>query len=1278
MVLTTNFDRLIETAFERFSMPLQVVPVSVRGRLPDPRIVRSQNCLVKLHGEVLETRADFSLDDEPTDDDKTAFASYLTETPDSGIAQAGRSSADALLAAVPRTRRLLVVGYSGSDARCIQLIKYFLDRDIDGYARVYWICHSERDKNRLPQLFSEAGYAGRFVVAQTPRPDLLLYELYQCLMLCLPPGGLTYEFSHNVPPVREPEFDSVERDRDTVVDGVQSGKQLLREAASAVHGDSEVKHLARDVIVETAGQEVLRHLTGRPASESALGGYIAVTTPKLTAATPGIEKIVRVSIASGAVRALRIPFYKLAETPGRHCLWFELQDYTNPDALGGDIARTIALRVGRFQLQHVSLHPVAGGIERIAEPFQSLIGASTNSSAEPAAVKARQAFVRGWKDQLQEFRVDPVRWTLFIYGRDSPGGTAGWSTSPWTWKTYHALDVLLGCLAEVGFGIVHIPQPTDREQRKLASLRRWSTERPPAMGHPNTPNPKEVDRNHQEYRKRFHEPATPSSAYSKDVGSASELSIFDDLMESVRADIVASQSSFYRRTLFIYSLTLFRQARHPSSMFSEGTFQCPFRFNAFGVDNDWIRAEETTEWLKTLRNRRVLYDKLGGYLWMHRDIRIGLQCWLETLRLDAFDNRASCTSQSYFLGEVRARLHFWIGDWYYKAYVASGHMTPLIESIYHRIQAAQFARWARPRSVQYDRKDEIVSYRAVLARSALAEISKTLEMARPSLKLWLAGAVAGPMWSNGGLKPLRGQLLAATELFPSSWKFSRRKARKYFEERGHLNRMVADVIGAFADIGNAIVSEGGGMHKRRYRPPLVIRERTFPLTNGTEVSQDVIAIAARDEDFAADFRKRFDELGAADLLTQIESPPTSPGKIGDVERRISDEKAKWLLNQPMVGVRIHELIWLLGEFAYLLLRRAKLGFHASGGKSIDFPSWQKASIACNVGIDLCKHMSPALLQDELLAKVKFHAIYALALANLGRSFEAHRHLNEAHAILSKADTASPDTETATLCLRRSEVHITQCYWIKQFLEKCGGEIERGPTKGVKDRKYLRHLAANGLEWQSRTWMFCGLGTAYPTSPAWRTEDIREILATQHAVVPPLISECLRRASDDNDFLMQLGTLYSATLDDAWVELDRAGVHLAGASHSSLWWGRLATLRLRVFGLMLRDRPTIVNRKEEDREFAIEQTYSKAMRITAFDAYRKLRVIDYFVDAVSAYRVAVCDMQPFSAHGPEVIHRLEECRVEIKDMTVGGASGSFDAYHRNVAARVEKQWPAVLR
>lgn len=190
-ILTTNFDTLTEDAYTALDLSLRVVPVTTSGRLPEPQIVAASNTLVKLHGEAQSTRADLSLDEEPSDYDLETFAAYLTRGAgnlgvfrlDYATYEASRSFGFAgaeqhtlknerLIEA--EAKRLLVIGYSGSDHRCVQMIKNWLEHGpVD--SMVYWICFSKWDTDRIGNLFSSSQYENKVVLTQSSRPDLLLY-----------------------------------------------------------------------------------------------------------------------------------------------------------------------------------------------------------------------------------------------------------------------------------------------------------------------------------------------------------------------------------------------------------------------------------------------------------------------------------------------------------------------------------------------------------------------------------------------------------------------------------------------------------------------------------------------------------------------------------------------------------------------------------------------------------------------------------------------------------------------------------------------------------------------------------------------------------------------------------------------------------------------------------------------------------------------------------------------------------------------------------------------
>jgi hypothetical protein len=206
LVLTTNFDSLIEDAFRELRAHMKVESVHLLDlALPDPELIHQQNCVLKIHGERIEMRADDTLNTPPSEEDKRRFFHYVQgHFPESPTSE--RRFVPGLL---------MVCGYSGSDLRCAQLIKYLLD--VEPRAKLLWVCHSQSDLQRLYRLFHEQGYPiarrieeldpvnarlqpARVIATVTDRTDLLLYELYQRLTLSLPPGGMSYEFAHPVPP----------------------------------------------------------------------------------------------------------------------------------------------------------------------------------------------------------------------------------------------------------------------------------------------------------------------------------------------------------------------------------------------------------------------------------------------------------------------------------------------------------------------------------------------------------------------------------------------------------------------------------------------------------------------------------------------------------------------------------------------------------------------------------------------------------------------------------------------------------------------------------------------------------------------------------------------------------------------------------------------------------------------------------------------------------------------------------------------------------------------
>jgi hypothetical protein len=1067
---------------------------------------------------------------------------------------------------------------------------------------------------------------------------------------------------------------------------MRSGLNLINAARHTMPAVARATEIARDTVVHEAGRALFAELAENNApSERLRNTHYSIETQSHFARDGSKGRAIQFIISSGAVRSLRYPFIEHSKGRTGKCVWFELQDYPDVDSLSRDIIRVIALRVGQFQLQHVTLHPIRESFVTIG---QRVYGSRVpKSGAQLNRAKSKlsrddqfKQLVMRWQEQFDGFRVDASHWTVFLYGRDAPGANSGWRFQAWDQQQLAGLCVLLHALVACGFCVVHVPLTENRSKRKSQQLN-------------------DVVYKHTTDQKGDESQITCQfngyNAFSRDVlntqvpaewplidgdhddsihNASDELSAFNALIDGVMTAFIGSphavsgDNNSYARIRFLYAFTLFRQSRHPSALFSEGTYPCPFRYNTCGIDNDWVRARESMLWIKTLRMCKVLFEKPGGYLWMHRDMRLGVRRRLEVLRLDhcTFDDAGE--HNCAFLGEIRARTHFWIGDWYFKAFAASGHVTPLVESIFHRLQAARYAQWARPRALSYADGKELLEYRAVLFKAAMFEVAKTLEVSRHWLKMWLANPIQSAMWNrNAGLESLQSE----------AYEWAVRLKHNIVAPKADatikpLTQIVEGVIAKFNDVGEAINSEGGGGGKINYSAPrgadLIAQScREAPLSL-PPVSHDVKASAELDKSaFGRDFHDAFKCIDGQELFRCVHDSLWSPNLPDTYEESLSRSKAGWLLRENNDAQSCHAMIWLLSEYTYLLIRRAKMEYHASDVNALSI--WRQVCIVANVGLDFCNQLPVAFMLEDYSLRIKLHALYSAGLANLGRTHEAHRHLNDGMALLSKTADAVNKPELAILCLRRAEVFIAQCYWIRIVLDSInGGSVQ------------LDELRKNGhFESSSeKHWMFFDAGhVPAETNTKWASPDIRrEIISEGKGVWPAMISECMRYARDTKACAERLVTIHNAALDDAWIELDRAERCLSGESHSTLWWGRLTTLRLRIYGALKGDIPrmrsAMVFRKERGDE-PIAQWCERALRVTSFDVYRRARVVDYYCDARQRY-VDTFGVNMWSQSGSDckVESVIVECEQEAERNGLGLVKVYVSRVKRKVNAALAKK------
>ncbi|MEM9703547.1 MAG: hypothetical protein AAF907_14005, partial [Planctomycetota bacterium] len=357
-----------------------------------------------------------------------------------------------------------------------------------------------------------------------------------------------------------------------------------------------------------------------------------------------------------------------------------------------------------------------------------------------------------------------------------------------------------------------------------------------------------------------------------------------------------------------------------------------------------------------------------------------------------------------------------------------------------------------------------------------------------------------------------------------------------------------------------------------------------------------------------------------------------------------------------------------------------------------------ATVACNVGEDLCKRLPPALLDFECRSLVKLNALYALALANLGRFYEAHRRLNDAHATLSAAPNVSP-ADHAAVRLRRAECLLTECVWLELVLDrvikKQADRPEEDQSKKPKtERSYIvrediksrskpvgsfwylsdrfqevdKHLRpvknkksippderVRSIKQLLGTDRLILLDAGEEGQPTWSVDAVNAILQAGNfkkrpvVFLPPRIAECLRKSIRTEDRRgNRLTSLFLSLLDEAAVLLDQAESDLAECSQSTLWWSRVHLLRLRIYGMLDRlggrARECAIFRGRSP-DMGIFESFRQALQVSADDPIRRFRAVKYFLEAEHWYR----EYSGFQGAGSPLPNSRRNCEAAFEEI-----------------------------
>ncbi|MEL6714663.1 MAG: hypothetical protein AAFP86_12855, partial [Planctomycetota bacterium] len=335
---------------------------------------------------------------------------------------------------------------------------------------------------------------------------------------------------------------------------------------------------------------------------------------------------------------------------------------------------------------------------------------------------------------------------------------------------------------------------------------------------------------------------------------------------------------------------------------------------------------------------------------------------------------------------------------------------------------------------------------------------------------------------------------------------------------------------------------------------------------------------------------------------------------------------------------------LLSEYAYLLVKRAKMEALASDPElRVQLRvRWLQVTVVCSVALDLCRQLHPAFLRRESRETIKLQTLYGLALGHLGRPMESNRRFNEAAAVLSKQSRIPDEVETAIIRLRRAEVALARASHVSDVieclplaalslpLEKTAGALERQVDPVAVG--LAEHLRAQIDEIEqmtvdqliSRTEENLEERVGFAT----RLTGVRRASGNAMHADPFVrkVVEIWRKRYLRGDqvgaaraLARTLRRLQSALLDDAWVYLESAERLLAGYSQSSLWWGRVAELKLRAYGEVRADSgfDSLVFRRRLQHDVALTRLRDQLLLVEPSSPYAQITCVEVTARAMSA-------------------------------------------------------------
>jgi hypothetical protein len=366
IILSTNFDDLLERAFEEAGHALTVFDVHLHSTLPPfAALPPGKHSLIKIHGHRHSLRADYSLDSLPSEADKRIFLDYLVSSSSSTVQN--RETGETLF-----RNHLIVMGSSATERRTRSFIEHAWD-NLAADFKVYWLCHTKRDVAHV-QTFTRDFWQSRDPKRSTGEKSrvlrysqlgLLLLQLFQAISRSLPNSGMI--------------FPSVSR--------------LAIPPMASRRGDRDDLGVKRHI--EEKQEEIRKRLLEFRRPGYAFHKLVAVTSLK----------------NCRGLTSVCASIYEEMSEKGGNCLWFDMNDVSSADDLFEQMIDAAYYRLGTEHWMPVYIakdtRSRAEEIRRVAQSKSGQWVLFLNARETPAAnvsaydKKRTEQYPNDWLDETR-------------------------------------------------------------------------------------------------------------------------------------------------------------------------------------------------------------------------------------------------------------------------------------------------------------------------------------------------------------------------------------------------------------------------------------------------------------------------------------------------------------------------------------------------------------------------------------------------------------------------------------------------------------------------------------------------------------------------------------------------------------------------------------------------------------------------------------------------------------------------------------------------------------